>query len=162
VRGLEPLGDLCLWDALIVSFAAIYLGSWLIVSPDYAYLIGFFHLLWILVPFAAIGFVLPLWNTHKVMVAKRKELLDKLDELAEQIGDEWRDVLESVHKLTPDESGEKLKRLELMQQIYHKQKKARVWPINTSIGVKFATSQVVPLLGLTGLGPKIVDAISGL
>jgi hypothetical protein len=28
--GLEPLGDLCLWNALVVSVAGIFLGGWLI------------------------------------------------------------------------------------------------------------------------------------
>jgi len=49
-----------------------------------------------------------------------------------------------------------------VQQIHNKQKKVRVWPINSSLWLKIATSQVVPSLGLTGLAPKIVDAISGL
>src|SRR5579885_2171759 len=29
--GLEPLGDLCLWNALIVSVAGLYLGGWIII-----------------------------------------------------------------------------------------------------------------------------------
>ncbi|WP_129582645.1 hypothetical protein [Methanolobus psychrotolerans] len=43
--GLSPLGELCLWNALIVTIPAIYLGSWIVIGmitePQTAYFIIF-------------------------------------------------------------------------------------------------------------------------
>jgi hypothetical protein len=57
------------------------------------------------------------------------------------------------------------KSLDLMQQTYRTNQNIPMWPLNVTILSKFATSQLVPLLGFTGLGQpvlKVVDALAKL
>ncbi|HEX6269265.1 MAG TPA: hypothetical protein VFZ43_03440 [Anaerolineales bacterium] len=178
--GLEPLGNLCLWNILIISLPLAFLGGWLLIARSdtssfsfydtalwesvrqqaVAYADVYAQLLWVLVPFTIMGFILPLWNTHRVMVDKRKEMLVRLDGYIKIIADEWNAAMEKIGNLTVAEGNEKLERLEFAHQIYQRQKNVPVWPINLNIFLKFASTQVLPLLSLTGLGPGIVKILS--
>ena len=180
--GLEPLGNLCLWNVLIISLPLVFLGGWLLIarsdtsgfsfhnSPSWvsiegqadAYADVYTKLLWALVPFSIIGFILPLWNTHRVMVAKRQKLLAQLDEHIENITNEWNAAVEKIGNLTTEEGSEKLARLEFARQIYQRQKRLPVWPFNLNIFLKFASTQVIPLLSLTSLGPGVIKILSAL
>lgn len=178
--GLEPVGNLCLWNILIISLPLVYLGGWLLIARsdtsgfsfyDTAlwqsvltqaglYADAFTKLLWVLVPFTIIGFLLPLWNTHLVMSRKRREVLIRLDGHIKGITNEWDTTLQKIGDLTVAEGNEKLGQLEFAQQIYERQKKVPVWPINLNILIKFASTQIVPLLGITNLGPGIIRILS--
>ncbi len=35
--GLEPLGNLCLWNALILALPGVFLGGWIILGPSTKY-----------------------------------------------------------------------------------------------------------------------------
>lgn len=178
--GLEPLGNLCLWNILIISLPLAFLGGWLLIARSDTSSFSFYatalwksvrqqadayadvyaQLLWVLVPFTILGFILPLWNTHRVMVDKRREMLVRLDGYIKNITDEWNAAMEKIGNLSVAEGNEKLGRLEFAHQIYRRQKSVPVWPINLNIFLKFASTQVVPLLGLTGLGPGIIKILS--
>ena len=178
--GLEPLGNLCLWNILIISLPLIFLGSWLLVARSDTSSFSFYdtdfwrlvlgqadrydeiyaRLLWVLIPFTILGFILPLWNTHRVMVDKRKRMLAQLDEHVENITDEWNAAVEKIGALTTAEGTEKLGRLEFARQIYQRQKRLPVCPINLNIFLKFASTQVIPLFSLTGLGSGIIKILS--
>ena len=178
--GLEPLGSLCLWNILIISLPLIFLGSWLLIARSdtsgfsfhntplwgsvqrqaNGYADVYAQLLWVLIPFTILGFVLPLWNTHRIMVEKRRKLLVQLDEHVENITDEWNAAVQKIGDLTTAEGNEKLGRLEFARQIYQRQKRLPVWPINLNIFLKFASTQAIPWLSLTGLGPGIIKILS--
>lgn len=178
--GLEPLGNLCLWNILIISLPLVFLGGWLLIAQSDTPKFSFYDtplwqrvlgqakaydkeyktLLWVLVPFTVIGFILPLWSTHRVMVEKRERLLMGLDEHVQNITNEWNAAVEKIGNLTTAEGNEKLARLEFARQIYQRQKRLPVWPINLNIFLKFASTQVLPLLSLTGLGSRIIDILS--
>ncbi|MCD4806870.1 MAG: hypothetical protein K8R13_04755 [Methanococcoides sp.] len=159
--GLAPLGNLCLWNALIVTIPAIYLGGWIILGSildsyhlydQYYYQAKiyapiFSKLLLILVPFAVIGFFLPLWSVHQIMLAWRAGVKRQLDHLSHYIHHLDHDILNRSDMLEPQEVDKMVKKLELMEQIYQQNRHTPVWPFNIKILVKFMTSQIVPALG---------------
>jgi hypothetical protein len=164
--GFESLGNLCLWNALIVTVPAVFLGSWIILAPSfpgYRWTIPLFSKL-LLVPMvaAAISFFLPLWSVHQAMVAKRAEVRWQLDQLGRSIDGLAREMLDGADELKPEEGEKMAKKLELMQQIYQQNEHYPVWPFNLGIMVKFATSQAVPLLSLSGLGQPVLKVIKGM
>jgi len=164
--GLEPLGNLCLWNALIVTIPAVFLGGWIILGPSfpqYQWTLPLFSKL-LLVPMiaAVIGFFLPLGSVHQTMVAKRAVVQRQLDQLSQSINRLAREMLDRADELEPEEGEKMAKKLELMQQIHQQHQHYPVWPFNLGILIKFMTSQAVPLLGLTGLGEPIVDVIKAL
>jgi hypothetical protein len=174
--GLEPLGNLCLWNILIVAIPGIFLGGWIIVgqsakysllSESYTSLAGYYtplflRLLLIPLAYAIISFVLPLWSVHHAMESSREVKQQELDQLSYEIDQLEAKLLSQVDKLDPQESEKMIKKLELMQQTYQKNRSIPVWPFNTRIIVKFATSQAVPVLGLTGLSQPILKVIGSL
>lgn len=174
--GLEPLGNLCLWNALIITIPGIFLGGWIIVGQSAKYSLLpeaytfmaksytplFFKLLLIPLVFAIISFLLPLWSIHHAMVTSRAAKQRELDQLSYEINQLDSKLLSQVDKLDPQESEKMVKKLELMQQTYQKNRFIPIWPFNTRIIVKFITSQAVPLLGLTGLGQPILKVIGSL
>lgn len=178
--GLEPVGNLCLWNILIICLPLVHIGGWLLLARSDTsefsvygtawwqsvllqaemYADVFTKLLWVLVPFSIIGFLLPLWSTHRVMEDKRRDTLIRLDGHIKNITDEWNAALTRIGNLTVAEGNEKLGQLEFAQQIYQRQKNVPVWPINTNIFFKFASTQIIPVLSLTGLGPGLVKTLS--
>lgn len=177
--GLEPLGNLCLWNILIISLPLVFLGGWLLIAQGDTSGVSFYEttlpqsvlgqatyyaedftlLLGVLVPFTMMGFILPLWNTHRVMVEKRERLLTRLDEHVENITNEWNAAVDQMGNLTTTEGNEKLARLEFARQIYQRQKRLPVWPINLNIFLKFASTQAIPWLSLSGLGPGLIKLL---
>jgi hypothetical protein len=167
--GLEPLGNLCLWNALIVSIGGLFLGGWTILGPSspYAsvantYAPLFAKLLVIPMLVAAVSFFLPLWSVHLAMTARRAEVQLQLDQLGSVINGLEHEMLEKVDELQADQSEKMAKKLDVMQQVYMRGNYYPVWPFNIKTLLKFGTSQVVPLLGLTGLGEPIVKVIKAL
>lgn len=163
--GFEPLGDLCLWNALILTVPAVYLGGWATLGPKIGW--GYYttlHSTLLLVPMtlAFLSFFLPMWGVHQVMVAKRAVVRRQLDQLSQSINQLAREMLDRADELETGEGEEMAKKLELMRQIYQQNQHYPVWPFNVGILAKFVTSQAVPLLGLTGLGGTIVDVIKAL
>ena len=164
--GLEPLGIICLWNALITTIPAIFLGFWIFVGPSirgYAHWKPF-HLTLLPVPiaFALISFVLPMYSVHQIMEEKRDEMLDDLDRLGFEIDLIGSDLMDPILNLTLEQREEKDKLLKMKLALYEEKKKIPLWPVNSSLIKKFITSQAVPVLGLTGLGEPIMKVIKSL
>jgi len=165
--GLEPLGNLCLWNALILAVAGIFLGGWISIGPntqfaDYAaaYAPVFRVLLIVPIIFSFISFLLPLWTTHQVMAQKKAEIQIRLDELAKSIYAESTMLLNKTGELDFAKGDERNKRLNLMRSIYSQHQKIPTWPINTNIITKFAAAEAVPLLSFVGLADPFVKVLS--
>ncbi len=161
--GLAPLGNLCLWNALIITIPALHLGGWIIAAPSFPQYAHWPPLLIRLLPVpmagAAISFFLPLWSVHRIMLAKRAEIQRQLDQLGQSINHLARELLEGAGHLDEDEGEKKAKRLEVFRRIYQQYQNIPVWPINARILRRFIGSQIIPLLGLTGLGEPLVDIL---
>ena len=53
-------------------------------------------------------------------------------------------------------------KLILLQKTYDELDKMPVWPFNKNTVLKLATSQSIPLLGLTGIGAEIINFLNGI
>ncbi len=162
--GLEPLGNLCLLNALIISIYGIMIGLLLFIeiplgSPHQLF---FLSLLVVPVTLAPLVFILPLWNIHRVMREKKAGLRRSLDELGAEIDALAMRLVAQVDKVDPDESGKLIKKLESMQQIYRANQKIPTWPFNTTILAQLATAQLVPLLSLTGIADALFKFFASL
>jgi hypothetical protein len=167
--GLEPLGNLCLWNALIIACAGVYLGGWIAIGPStifraeiLAYKPVFQALLIIPIAVALVSFFLPLGSTHRVMLAKKAELLYQLHELDQRIFKEDLELLTLADQMDPEEGDRRIKKLEMMRKIYTTHQKIPVWPINLSMLSKFVASQVIPVLSLVGVAEPVAKLLSGL
>ncbi|MCK5052878.1 MAG: hypothetical protein KAR65_01290 [Anaerolineales bacterium] len=167
--GLEPLGNLCLWNALIIAMAGIFLGGWIAIGPNTPdsnlaifYAPIFRPLLTIPITLSFVSFFIPLWSTHRVMVAKKNEIESQLDELAQIIYRENRELLNSADRLDPAEGENRLKKMELMREIYSQNQRIPAWPINVAILSKFLASQAIPVLSFLGVAEPIVSMVTGL
>ena len=157
--GLEPLGNLCLWNALIITIPGIYLGGWIIIGLDFlgantqyislaiSYTPLFSKLLLVPISFAVISFFLPLLSVHQIMVIWQNKIRRQLDRLDYHIDQMEREILNRADKLEPKEVEMMTMNLELMQQIDQQNQHIPTWPFNGGIMAKFMASQAVPVLG---------------
>lgn len=157
--GLSPLGNLCLWNALIITIPAIHLGGWSIlkifakegssfykISETYAPL--YLGLLFIIVVFAIVTFFLPLFNVHWIMEKWKKRVQERLNQLERSINHLESRLLNETERLDQKEFESIQKELERMQQVYTRNDRLPVWPFNIEIMIKFLISQVIPILGI--------------
>jgi len=165
--GLEPLGNLCLSNALILAVAGIFLGGWISIGPiteysEYAtaYTPVFRVLLIVPIVLSFISFLLPLWTTHRVMVAKKAEIQMRLDELAKSIYAESTILLNQTYELDFTQGDERNNRLNLMRNVYSQHQKIPTWPINTTIISKFIAAQAMPVLSFIGVGDPVVKILN--
>lgn len=166
--GLAPLGNLCLWNALILSVAGIFLGGWIIIMPSTQYIdvsiygdvsSRFYKLLLIPVGWAVVSFFIPLWSVHNVLVAKREEVQLQLNQIGQKINQLSHEILDRCQELGPEESEKISKKLAILQRTYQQYKNYPVWPFNADLIKKLTLSQTVQLLSLTGLGQPILKVV---
>ena len=168
--GFRPLGDLCLWNALLVTVPAIYLGVWVVLAPTLQDKAGKFiygttyvelhsAFLVFLAVLAPVTFLWPLWSIHAEMLRESARLRAEVDQAGQQIDRLSRDLLDRSSELSADEAAAIAHDLEVRQENYKLTERIPTWPIDLNLALKFGTSQVIPLLGLTGLSSPIVDAI---
>jgi hypothetical protein len=176
--GLEPLGDLCLLNALSISIGGVYLGFWIIIgrfpqpSPgdglhlwwEYAqsYLELYYWLAVVPIILSAVGFFIPLWSIHQSMQTRAKVIRRALDQLIQNVDEMERNLLEKVDILDREQADDLNEKLKLMREVYERNKRIPVWPINFGILVRFASSQIVPVLATIGVSDKISGAIKAL
>ncbi|HSG42088.1 MAG TPA: hypothetical protein VLA72_02930 [Anaerolineales bacterium] len=165
--GLEPLGNLCLWNALILAVAGIYLGGWISIGPntqfaEYAATYDPIFRVLLIVPIilSFVSFLLPLWTTHRVMSQKKAEIQIRLDELAKSIYAESTVLLNKTGDLDFAKGDERNKRLSLMRNVYSQHQRIPTWPINTNIIYKFAAAQAMPVLSFIGFADPFVKVLS--
>lgn len=162
--GFRPLGELCLWNALLVTVPAIFLGFWVVLAPKFGYgdtYVGLHTtLLGVLIVLATVTFLAPLWSVHLAMQQDADRLRQEVDEVGQTIDRLSRELLARADQLTPDESEKMTRDLEIQQQIYRRNEQIPTWPIDVRLAVKFSSAQVVPLLTFTGLSKPVVDLVA--
>ncbi|MDD4161652.1 MAG: hypothetical protein PHW87_04140 [Methanothrix sp.] len=163
--GLEPLGDLCFYNAMIISVWGIFLGGWIILGPliseDSFYTPLFKNLLPLPMAAAMICFFLPLWDIHEVMATRKTQTQRHLSHLEKSIDRLVQDALDHEHFRSPEQMISLANGIEQMQQFYQKYEKFPVWPFNKEMITLLITSQVVQILSLIGLGASIANNLRG-
>jgi hypothetical protein len=156
--GFEPVGSLCLLNALIVSCAGIQLGGWIAIShfgsgsfQDVADTWEQLYAGLLIVPIvvAAMSFVLPIKSIHDEMVVDLADHSEQLNDLSKQIQSKESELLQLADELSPDDQADRIKQLESLHETYRRNERFPTWPVNTRIITKFGAAQLVPLLGLT-------------
>ena len=127
-------------------------------------------------------FILPLWNVHLAMQEKRNEIHQKnLPRISRTIDVISKQMTMNTLQLTVDDLQEKSnrevsspapeepdqqaenerlkKQLVLLQESYTTLENIPIWPFDGKIVKNLLGSQVVPLLGLTGIGSRFVDVL---
>jgi len=161
-EGLAPLGNLCLWNALILSPAGIYLSARLFLVNYVHYQDVLYFSLFVIITIAGISFFAPLWNIHKIMVEKKEVIRRQLDQLGQDIHRLSWELLNRGNEMDPAESEKTAKKLERLNQIYKDNQTIPTWPFNTKTLARFVTSQIVPILSLAGLGQPIIELVNNL
>ena len=178
--GLKPLGDLCFSNALIISILGIYLGGW-IIAIDFSVsnqlgstnpLLDFsFYNLWepffrqlllLFLILAMLAFFMPLYSVHLAMIRKRAELQQMLDGISSRIDHLTKQLLDRAEDMRVDEAEQIAKEISHLQQVYQNNSTIPVWPFDRSHLIKFVSTQTIPVLGLTNIGPAILDLIKSL
>jgi hypothetical protein len=162
--GFRPLGDLCLLNASLLSVPAVYLAVWVVAAPrmpKYAdlYLGLQAGLLGFIMVLAALAFLAPLWSIHGEMLRDAARLRPEVDQVGQQIDRLSRRLLGQSGELSAEEASAVAHDLEIRQESYKRIERIPTWPIDVNLAVRFGTSQLIPLLSLTGLSGPIVDAI---
>ena len=176
--GLEPIGDLCLLIALVISIVGVFLGSWIIFAhiaqPEQAdplynlwqqamrFADLFSHFLWVPVTVAIVFFLAPLWNIHKAMQTKSISVQKKIEELATAITKIEETLVNQADTLDPKQSEELNKEFKTLQEIYQRNKKIPIWPFNVETLAKLTSSQLIPILVASGLSENIADVIQAI
>lgn len=166
--GLEPLGNLCLWNALILVIPAIILALWLGVAtlPRYA----FFELwsslfrqyLMVLTVLSIFLFFYPVGKIHQRMAEARGRMLEELDALTARADAILGRLRNEVDSLPAEESDEYLEKLATYRRVFEENASIPAWPFDWRIALKFSVAQVVPVLSLFGLGQPLVNVIQSL
>ena len=166
--GLRPLGDLCFINALIITVPGIFLAGWILAIPRlnlpfYMEWIGFFRQLLLLVfILAVLAFFQPLYSIHKAMIRQRSIIQQQLDELSKQIDGLSKKLLEEADELGAEKGEEISREITLLRQVYESNSAVPVWPFDKSLILKFITTQAVPILSLTNVGPMILNLVDSL
>jgi hypothetical protein len=163
--GLGSLGRLSLVNALMIGIWGTFLGGWIILGSGTKYS-GFytsFYTVLLVVPviMSMICFFFPLWNIHIIMAEKMDETRRECCKIGKNIDLLVRLKLDSA-LMMKDEGPDTNESLERMKNAYECYMNSPVWPFNYRILLAFITSQIVPLLGLTGLATPVVNMAGSL
>ncbi len=152
--GWGPLGELYLFQALVLTIPALYYGVWayLIAAnvgharADY-YLLQtpYFIFFLIILAVEVLAFLAPVWSFHKDMRRQKLALASETDALSDRI----LTVQErAVATDDPVEASRLSQQLATMTSLYTARVAMPTWPFNTSVTFRFALANLGLLLPL--------------
>ncbi len=152
VAGLKPIGDFFFYQATILAIPALFLGVWWLLFPiwprDYsswqnAYLV----LLSGAICIEILGFLVPIWFFHRVMVDEKIEWLKKADKLSSGL----YEVQPTSDADRPWETKKMShEQVEMMRKYYWSIENMTTWPVDIATRGRFRLHNVllfIPLLG---------------
>lgn len=173
--GLKPVGDFHLYQSLMASLPAIFLGVWLLlISLGGAsrllrayrpYLTGYLWLLALAMLFEILVFVLPMSSVHAIMKSQKQDVfLPEADRLSLAVAA----ARSSVDQSAGGEEGAAKPDLAGLLERYQELENVPTWPVDSSIRRKFTLRNLgllVPFLGfIVGHMPfwqQISDVLKG-
>lgn len=164
--GFKPLGNVCLWNALILAVPGAFLGWWIAVGPvsQYGsrYVVLHSVLAAIVVLVATVAFLAPLWSIHRAMTRSAEAVRGHLEQHGRRIDELARELVERGDQLSAGQRESRSNDLKFWRELYERHRHVPTWPIDLPLVTKFVGSQAVPLLGLTGMSQPIVDIVERL
>ena len=170
--GLEPLGNLCLWNSLIVSIPGLYIaGSFIAIGLIAAIYLNlnidpFFDsetgklvikFIIFIIPALIIvfNFIISQRGIHKIMLSKRDEewqMLSQQFDLVDQMA-------KRIFKLDKQDEAKRIEELESLQKMYisRKDQSYPTWPFNLSILAKFVTGIPLVIVPITAIIINLID-----
>lgn len=166
--GLEPVGALCLTNALILTLPATYLAGWLMAIPafgtrhnPYAAWVQYYEsLLSVVFVLAILAFIRPLSGVHRAMYRHRARLRSRLDNLGHRIDATAQKLVSEAKDANPERLEALTRQLQALNAVYAANSRIPVWPFDNTVVQKFTLAQLIPLLSVSGLGPSLVSAIT--
>lgn len=132
--GLKPIGDLCLSNSFILIVVGLFFA---IATFLNGFEIGYARGLFIVIFFSIVGFVLPVYQIHKIMLKKKIKKLEILDGIVSaQIP-----VIDEPEKMELSEIDINKDYKVLLDQ-YKEVEEFNTWPFDTSILRQFIFSEI--------------------
>lgn len=174
--GFKAIGDLCLRMVYVLVAPALFVSFWLIVSrhvtltpewqqllPPYVLSAGFRTpvkaLLVLLAVSGVVIFFWPMYTLHCLMLAERAELQKTLDAITRHIHHLDGRTLKEPATLGAEARKKLLEEIDSLNEVYLRASKAPAWPVDRDLALKFASTQVIPVVSLLGLGGPIGQLI---
>ena len=153
--GLKPVGDLCFYQATVVSLPGVFLAVWTFVIPAWpepalhARYILWMHpymaLLAVALGIEVLAFLVPMWWFHREMRKQKEGLLTKADELSSAIVTMRAQLAGSR---TSEERSELNERLSFKTKEYWDIEHMPTWPVDVSTIRKFTFRNALLMLPL--------------
>ncbi len=179
--GLSPLGDLCFTNALILLGPALYFVAWVVYAsspqlfskiPDFDAQIqpylgslqqGKFHLILLgILIVEVVVFLLPLYQFHREMMRQKAAHRQALGALGQRIDNLDRLLQANIETLEPAQARKSMEEIKSLRDVYLHNDQIPTWPFNRTVVYKFISSQIIPLLSLTGLTKPLIEAVAGI
>jgi hypothetical protein len=152
--GWGPLGDLYLFEALMLTIAALYYGVWsyLIAAHNgYAYAnfrnlqTPYFVFFLVILAGEVLAFLAPVWSFHTDMRRQKLALARETDALSDRI---LTVQARAVETDDPQEASRLSQQLATMTSLYTARVEMPTWPFNTGVTVRFGLANLGLLLPL--------------
>jgi hypothetical protein len=152
--GWAPLGDLYLFQALLLAIAALYYGVWsylIAVQNAYAYTnfrnlqTPYFVFFLIILAAEVLAFLVPVWSFHTDMRRQKVALASETDALSDRI---LTVQARAVETDDPEEASRLSQQLATMNSLYAARVQMPTWPFNASVTVRFGLANLGLLLPL--------------
>lgn len=176
--GFKPIGDLCLKMVYILLVVALHLIFWLLVgghtlTPEWLALVPPYiftnvfrlpaELLLLFLTVSSIGiFFWPMYSVHQLMLGEQAEQNRTLNRIIRHIHDLDSGLLKDPTHMPTDERKKILAEIDSLKELYQHTLKAPTWPFDRNVALKFASTQVIPiisLLGVTGPFNQVVEIV---
>lgn len=154
--GLSTIGNICLWNALIIAVAGIHFGLWNILIPDYP----FTSLIFVPLILSIVAFFVPMVKIHNVMAEEKQKLLVQVDDLSYRISKMNPKLIGNLDSMELEESKHLIKQIEFRNKLYKLSHELPTWPINRSIFKKLLAAEALPLLSIIGIPTSIIDILT--
>jgi hypothetical protein len=169
--GLEPIGDLCLKLAYVISPFPILLGLWLVFINSFD--IRFLRMapenlsslsstiVFLTIPTATLClfmFFLPLGSVHAAMLRAKSKLQIKLDSISQEIHQLSSNLLTKANSLAPQRGASLEEKIVFLKRVYAQNSQIPTWPYRSTHLWGLISTQIVPSLGVIS---SIVGFIQG-
>jgi hypothetical protein len=169
--GLEPIGDLCLKLAYVISPFPVLLGLWLVfinsfdirflrMAPENISSLSF-TIVFLTIPTATVClfmFFLPLGSVHTAMLRAKSRLQIKLDSISQEIHQLSSNLLTKANSLAPQRGTSLEEKIVFLKRVYAQNSQIPTWPYRSTHIWGLISTQIVPALGVIS---SIIGFIQG-
>lgn len=166
--GLKPVGELYLFQAMLLAIPAAYLAIWWLLIPAFEryreWRDPYMGLLLLVLALEILAFLLPMWSFHREMQRQKRIYLERADKLSFEV----QVLQDQLARADKSEDRDRIKEdLAAKTQRYWDIEHMPTWPVDASVRNRFTISNAVlflPILGqslqLSGLWQATLEGIT--